>query len=84
MNVSLSEYWEKFIAQQIASGQYGNASEIIREALRHWRDERERKALEEFRSAWPQEGPPGEPTEEDNAQITALVRAHRRRKSAGR
>lgn len=82
MNVSLSDYWEEFIAQQIASGQYGNASEVIRDALRHWRDERERKAIEEFRVAWPQEGPLGEPSEEDNARISALVRAHRREKKA--
>ena len=84
MNVSLSEYWEKFIAQQIASGQYGNASEIVREALRHWRDEHERKAMEGFRAAWPQEGPPGEPTQEDNARIAALVRDHRRQKKLKR
>ena len=83
MNVSLSEYWEKFVAQQIASGQYGNASEVIREALRHWRDERERKAMEEFRATWPQGGPRGEPTEEDNAQIRALIRTHRRQKKTG-
>ena len=84
MNVSLSEYWEKFVAQQIASGQYGNASEVIREALRHWRDERERKVMEDFRAAWPQHGPAGEPTEEDDAQISALVRAHRRGKKTSK
>jgi len=82
MNVSLSEYWEKFIAQQIASGQYGNASEVIREALRYWREERERKAMEDFRASWPGSGLRGEPTEEDNAQISALVRAYRRDRKA--
>lgn len=45
MNVSLSDYWEKFISQQITTGQYGNASEVVREALRYWREERERKAM---------------------------------------
>jgi antitoxin ParD1/3/4 len=45
VNVSLSEYWEKFINQQIASGQYGNASEVVREALRYWRDARLRAPL---------------------------------------
>ena len=78
MNVSLSDYWEKFIAQQITTGQYGNASEVIREALRYWREERERKSMEEFEAAWPQSGPRGEPTEADNAHISTLVRAHRR------
>jgi putative addiction module CopG family antidote len=84
MNVSLSEYWEKFIGQQIATGQYGNSSEVIREALRYWRDERERKAMEEFRGVWPQEGPAGEPSDKDQAQISAFVRAHRRAKRARR
>ena len=49
----------KFIAQQITTGQYGNASEVIREALRYWREERERRAMEEFQAAWPQSGPRG-------------------------
>jgi len=84
MNVSLSEYWEKFIAQQITTGQYGNASEVIREALRYWREERERRAMEGFQAAWPQSGPRGEPTADDNARISALVRAHRRERKAPR
>lgn len=82
MNVSLSEYWEKFIARQIASGHYGNASEVIREALRYWREERERQAMKDFRAAWPQAGLPGEPIDEDNARISELVRAHRRDRKA--
>ena len=82
MNVSLFEYWEKFIAQQITTGQYGNASEVVREALRYWREERERRAMKEFQAAWPQSGPRGEPTAGDNAAISALVRAHRRERKA--
>jgi len=84
VNVSLSEYWEKFIAQQITIGQNGNASEVIREALRYWREERERRAMEEFQAAWPQSGPRGEPTEADNARISSLVRARRRQRKARR
>ncbi len=84
MNVSLSEYWEKFIAQQITTGQYGNASEVVREALRYWREECERKAMGEFQAAWTQSGPRGEPTEEDIALISTLVRAHRRERKASR
>ena len=78
MNVSISKEWESFIEAQVKSGEFGNASEVIRTALRHWREERERQALAEFAGVWPQQGPPGEPTEEDNAQISALLRAHRR------
>lgn len=34
MNVSLSKTFEYYIEQQIGSGKYNNASEVIREALR--------------------------------------------------
>ena len=34
MNVSLSKQFEEYIAQQVESGFYNNASEVIREALR--------------------------------------------------
>jgi putative addiction module CopG family antidote len=78
MNVSISKEWESFIEAQVKSGEFGNASEVIRTALRHWREERERQALAEFTAVWPQQGPPGEPTDGDNAQISALVRAHRK------
>ena len=81
MNVTLTPEQEKFIAQQITTGQYGNASEVIREALRYWREERE-KAMDDFRASWPRSGPRGEPTEEDNTRISALVRAHRRDRKA--
>ncbi|HBO92163.1 MAG TPA: type II toxin-antitoxin system ParD family antitoxin, partial [Gammaproteobacteria bacterium] len=34
MNVNLSEQFEQYIAEQVKSGLYNNASEVIREALR--------------------------------------------------
>jgi len=78
MNVSISKEWQCFIDAQVKSGEFGNASEVIRTALRHWRQERERRALAEFTAVWPQTGAPGEPTEDDNAQISSMVRAHRK------
>ena len=78
MNVSISKEWQSFIDSQVKSGEFGNASEVIRTALRHWREERERQTLAEFTAVWPQLGAPGEPTGEDNARISALVRAHRK------
>ena len=33
-SLSLGPYWENFIKQQIQSGRYGSASEVVRDALR--------------------------------------------------
>ena len=75
---------ERFVGEKIHAGGYSDASEVVREALRYWREERERRAMKEFQAAWPQSGPRGEPTEEDDARISALVRAHRRERKARR
>ena len=34
MNVSLGQRWEEFVAQAVADGRYGSASEVVREGLR--------------------------------------------------
>ena len=34
MNVSIGEHWEAFIEQQVKTGRYASASEIVREGLR--------------------------------------------------
>ena len=33
-SLSLGEHWEVFIKNQISSGRYGSASEVVRDALR--------------------------------------------------
>lgn len=33
-SLSLGEHWEAFIKKEIASGRYGSASEVVRDALR--------------------------------------------------
>lgn len=34
-SLTLGEHWEAFIKSQIATGRYGSASEVVRDALRH-------------------------------------------------
>ena len=34
-SLSLGNHWEVFIKNEIASGSYGSASELVRDALRH-------------------------------------------------
>jgi antitoxin ParD1/3/4 len=33
-SLSLGSYWEEFIQRKIASGRYGTATEVVRDALR--------------------------------------------------
>ncbi len=46
MHLNLGQPYEDYIQKQIASGLYGNASEVIRDALRHMKDREEQKRLE--------------------------------------
>lgn len=34
MNVSIGKTWEQYVAEQVDSGTFGNASEVVRDALR--------------------------------------------------
>lgn len=53
MNVNLSEKFETYIKEQLATGSYNNASEVVREALRlkMQQDEMYQAKLEAFRNA---------------------------------
>lgn len=47
MNVSVGERWEKFVAEVVAAGRYGSASEVVRAGLRLLQEhEAKVKALE--------------------------------------
>ncbi|WP_194851374.1 type II toxin-antitoxin system ParD family antitoxin [Nonlabens antarcticus] len=43
MNVSFTEKQEKYIRDLVASGNYKNASEVVREAMRQHSEEQDRK-----------------------------------------
>jgi len=86
MNVSLPRTWEEFVATQVASGEFGNASEVVREALRLLREQQERRTLEEMRSAFAgvdAHGGEGEPTGKERVLIDQLIRRHRSGKNRG-
>jgi putative addiction module CopG family antidote len=83
MNVSLPQTWEQFVASQVRAGEFGNASEVVREALRLLRDQQESRAGAQMRAAFAgvdPHGGPGEPTPRDRALITQIIRRHRKGK----
>jgi antitoxin ParD1/3/4 len=41
-SLSLGEHWEVFIKNEITSGRYGSASEVVRDALRHMEEHNEK------------------------------------------
>ena len=84
MNVSLPQTWEEFVAGQVSSGEFGNASEGVREALRLLREQQEARAVEEMRGAFAQVDPhggQGEPAPADRALIDQLIRRRRKGKA---
>jgi antitoxin ParD1/3/4 len=47
-SLSLGSHWEKFVKEQIASGRFASASEVVRAALRELEEKGERlKALQD-------------------------------------
>ena len=80
MKVSLPSALEDFVSSQVNSGEFGDAGEVVCEALRLLREERETKAVEEMRAAFAGVdlcGGKGEPTAKDRALIRRLIGRHR-------
>ena len=83
MNVSLPQAWQQFVASQVSAGEFGNASEVVREALRLLRDQQESRAVEEMRAAFAgvdAHGGQGEPTPRERHLIAQAIRRHRQAK----
>jgi len=80
MKVSLPSALEDFVSSQVRSGEFDDAGEVVREALRLLRKELEGQAMEEMRIAFARvdsAGSAGEPTVRDRALIDNLVKGHR-------
>ena len=78
MGVSLPQSWEEFLAGQASSGEFGNASEVVREALAVIAGTAEARAVEEMRAAFAHVDPhggQGEPNRADRALIIPLMLA---------
>lgn len=48
MNISLTPEFEELIQRHIATGMYTNASEVVRDALRHFEENDSYKALKDI------------------------------------
>ena len=80
MKVSLPSALEDFVSSQVKSGEFDHPGDLVCEALRWFREERESKAMEKMRSAFAgvdAAGGKGEPTARDRAQIGKLIASHR-------
>ncbi len=80
MKVSLPAALEDFVSSQVKSGEFDDASEVVGEALRLLRQDRERKAMEEMQAAFAgvdSFGGKGEPTARDRALIGKFIQSHR-------
>jgi antitoxin ParD1/3/4 len=64
MNISLTPQLEKLVKNKVASGHYGSASEVMREALRLLaeRDQRQSLRIEELKAEIKKGLDSGEPT----------------------
>ncbi len=41
-SLSLGEHWEVFLQNEVKTGRYGSASEVVRDALRHMEERKDK------------------------------------------
>jgi putative addiction module CopG family antidote len=81
MNVTLPTALEQWVQAQVRAGEFRDASDVIRAAVRLFRECREEHAQGEIRRAFAeldQHNAKGEPTTEDLAMIERAVRRVRK------
>ena len=77
MSAALTNYWQEFINQMIASGRYNNRSEVIRAGLRSLEERELAKEVREFDQIFAG-GRSGEPDGKTLGRLVARQKARRK------
>lgn len=77
MSAALTNYWQDFINQMIASGRYNNRSEVIRAGLRSLEEQELAKEVREFETVFAG-GRAGEPDGKTIGRVVARQKSHRK------
>ncbi len=80
MSIALTEYWQEFVNQMIASGRYNNQSEVIRAALRALQEREMAAELREFDQVF-NGGRAGEPGGDVIQQTIARQKSFRKERA---
>ncbi|HXA47509.1 MAG TPA: type II toxin-antitoxin system ParD family antitoxin [Burkholderiaceae bacterium] len=71
-SLTLGDHWEKFIRNEVSSGRYGSASEVIRDALRDMEVKKNKlDALRAYLAAGEEQAKAGKFAE--NSSLTDLI-----------
>ena len=86
VSISLTAELNQLVQNAVASGRYASASEVVREALRGWRETQQQKAviLKELRRLWKEgvDSGPGQYSSMEEIKAAARLEFESRRKSA--
>ena len=84
-SISLTSELATLVDEAVASGEFGNASEMIREALRQWKDRRDLHGytVEELRLLW-HEGLAGERARPLSDSVPSIIKQKGRERLSSR
>ena len=80
MEVALTKHLEQFVAEQVRRGRFETEDEVVWVALRQMEDAERDRAHQAFAAAFQdidRHSPEGEPTPEDAAEISRIVKSVR-------